>query len=113
MALPEILFLMLLLLAVWAPLSERVRRPAQRWLRAAPARIWWMPPALTLVFLAASVTAGQVNWELVAIVFPSKSRRAPAAWSRNTHRGSCTAWLTGSRFSSLWRSSSASGRLPG
>ena len=80
MALPEILFLMLLLLAVWAPLSERVRRPAQRWLRAAPARIWWMPPALTLVFLAASVTAGQVNWELVAIVFAYAAAPVACAW---------------------------------
>jgi membrane protease YdiL (CAAX protease family) len=74
------LLLAVLLALVIAPLATAVRRPLQLWLRRGPARIWWAPPLLTLIFLLASLIAGELNPELIAIVFAYTLAPVACAW---------------------------------
>ena len=64
----QTVFLALLLAVIVALLAPRVQKPLQAALRRTPNLVWLAPPLLTAIFCVASILAGSVNPELLAIV---------------------------------------------
>jgi len=89
----QTLVLAVLLAMVFALLCEGV----QRWLRDTllhrRAVVWLAPPLLTAIFLAASVVAGPLNWELIAIVLVYTILPVACAWFAFDFAAIALLWL--------------------
>jgi membrane protease YdiL (CAAX protease family) len=76
----QTLVLASLLVLVFSLLAGSVQRRLREALRRRPSALWLAPPLLTAIFWGASLAAGTVNGELLAIVFCYTAAPVACAW---------------------------------
>jgi membrane protease YdiL (CAAX protease family) len=98
----QTLVLAILLAAIFALLSQALQRRIQSALRHSPAAVWCVPPALTGIFLLASVVAGTVSGELILIVGVYTAVPVACAWFAGVGPAKQPAALDFAAIALLW-----------